>query len=109
MAACALIDYRDLGADGKSSPFKEKLVRLAQFWKNSTSAYPTWRKLAHYLFLFQPSVACVDRSFSFLRLILLRPGMDTALVDLIEGTLMEMYNTGMSDAELLEELIQGGF
>ena len=70
-----------------------------------SSTYPTWRKLSHYLFLFQPSVACVDRSFSFLRLILLRPGMAGALVDLIEGTLMEMYNKDMSDAELLEELI----
>jgi hypothetical protein len=86
-----------LGADG-DSPFKEKLECIAEFW----------RKLAHYLFLFQPSVACVDRSFSFLRLILLHPGMDAALVDLIEGTLMEMYNSGMSDADALQELLEGG-
>jgi hypothetical protein len=105
VAACALIDYGNLGADGKS-PFKEKLERLVEFWKSPYSDFPTWGKLAHYLFLFQPSVACVDRSFSFLRLILLRPGMDSALVDLIEGTLMEMYNTNMTDAELLEELLQ---
>jgi hypothetical protein len=96
-----------LGTDDES-PFKEKIVRLDEFWKFPKSYFPTWRKLAHYLFVFQPSVACVDRSFSFLRLILLRPGMDKALVDLIEGTLMEMYNKGMSDADLLHELIQTG-
>jgi hypothetical protein len=106
IAACALVDYSDLGTDFEFH-FKEKLVRLVQFWKKPTPAFPTWRKLAHYLFLFQPSVACVDRSFSFLRLILNRPGMDSALVDLIEGTLMEMYNT-TNDDELLEELVQMG-
>ena len=105
--SCELIDYGNLGSDNKS-PFKEKLERLVQFWKNPCSDFPTWRKLAHYLFLFQPSVASVDRSFSFLRLILLRPGMDNALVDLIEATLMEMYNTDMTDADLLEELLQRG-
>ena len=105
MAACTYIDYGNLGSDDKS-PFKEKLERLVKFWKKPTSDFPTWRKLAHYLFLFQPSVACVDRGFSLLRLILLRPGMENALVDLIEATLM--YNTSMTDAEMLEELLQRG-
>jgi hypothetical protein len=103
--ACMQVDYSNLGADG-DSPFKEKLECIAEFWKNPTSGYRTWRKLAHYLFLFQPSVACVP--FSFLRLILLRPGMDAALVDSIEGTRMEMYNSGMSDADALQELLEGG-
>ena len=35
-------------------------------------------------------------------------GMENALVDLIEATLMEMYNTSMTDAEMLEELLQRG-
>jgi hypothetical protein len=34
--------------------------------------------------------------------------MENALVDLIEATLMEMYNTSMTDAEMLEELLQRG-
>jgi hypothetical protein len=107
IAACAYIDYGNLGSDNKS-PFKEKLECLVEFWKKPSSDFPTWRKLAHYLFLFQPSVACVDRGFSMLRLILLRPGMNSALVDLIEATLMEMYNTSYTDAEMLEELLQHG-
>lgn len=31
--------------------------------------------------------------------------MDNALIDLVEGTLMEMYNDDMSDVELLEEMM----
>ena len=96
VAACDLIDYGNLD-ENNGSPFKQKLVLLTEFWKFPNSSYPSWRKLAHYLFLLQPSVACVDRSFSLLKLILQRPGMDGALVDLIEGTLMEMYNNTDED------------
>ena len=33
--------------------------------------------------------------------------MDSALVDLIEATLMEMYNTRLTNAQMLDELLLG--
>ncbi len=65
------------------------------FWYDngaSGSKFPTWVKLARHLMLIQPSSASSERVFSRLLSILKRPGMHSALIDLIEVTLMLQYN-----------------
>ena len=82
--ACLLENYSGL-------QFKDKAKRVDDFWHDAND-FPAWTKLAQHLSLLQPSSASVERVFSRLIAILRRPGMDTALIDNIEATLMLMYN-----------------
>jgi hypothetical protein len=72
--------------------YKEKCRMLDDFWSYDYVDFPAWTKLARNLQLLQPSSAFVERVFSHLKRILDRDGMERALLDLIEGTLMLVVN-----------------
>jgi hypothetical protein len=90
---CTEEDYSDLNV-------KEKMVVMANFWRVNRQ-FPAWTRLAQHMMLLQPTSAAAERAFSRLVRLLRRPGMDGALIDNIEATLMLMYN-GESAAEELE-------
>ena len=90
---CANFDI----AHYNSLDYKEKCRMLDSFWSFEYAEFPAWTKLARNLQLLQPSSAFVERVFSQLKLILDRGGMEGALLDLIEGSLMLVVN---SKAEL---------
>jgi hypothetical protein len=77
---------------GPSPHFKLMARRIGEFWKDHADCFPTWTKLARLVMLLQPSSAASERVFSRLMAILKRPGMNTALIDYVESSLMLVYN-----------------
>jgi hypothetical protein len=82
--------------------YKEKCRMLDTFWSYDYAEFPAWTKLARNFQLLQPSSAFVERIFSQLKLILERGGMEGALLDLIEGSLMLVVN-GNEESQWAED------
>lgn len=76
--------------------FKEGLKKIVMFWKPQR-AFPTWRKFAHLMMLHQPSSCAAERVFSILQRVLKRQGMSGAHIDLIEATVMGIFNNNDTD------------
>lgn len=71
---------------------KENLLQnITDFWAVSRGV-PAWRKFAHLCYLLQPSSACVERAFSFLKYIYDKL-TKTSKQDLVEITLKLRYNS----------------
>lgn len=82
--------------------YKEKCRMLDAFWSYDYAEFTAWTKLARNFQLLQPSSAFVERIFSQLKLILDRGGMEGALLDLIEGSLMLVVN-GKEESQWAED------
>ena len=65
------------------------------WWANNGTKFPTWAEAAQTVFSFTPNSASAERVFSLLKLIFgdLR---DRALADMMQATLMLMYNKRVS-------------
>ena len=65
------------------------------WWANNGTKFPTWAEAAQTVFSFTPNSAAAERVFSLLKLIFgdLR---DRALADMMQATLMLMYNKRVS-------------
>jgi hypothetical protein len=81
-------------ADDDDDDDESNARRIGVFWKDNSSDFPTWTKLAQLVMLLQPSSAAAERVFSRLLAILKRPGMDSSLIDYLETCLMLAYNGG---------------
>ena len=64
---------------------------MLAWWANNGAKFPTWAEAAQIVFCFAPTSAAAERVFSLLKLTFgeLR---DTALADVMQATLMLMYN-----------------
>ena len=78
--------------DWSNNSWAERLDKIETFW-STRNLLPAWTEFAHLVFLLQPTSACVERSFSMLKLIM-GDQQTRSLRDEIEASLMLRFSRG---------------
>ena len=64
---------------------------MLRWWATYGTKFPTWAEAAQIVFSFTPNSAAAERVFSLLKL-QFGHARDSALADMMQATLMLMYN-----------------